>query len=495
MNKKFFCTLFALLISLSLFSGCEKKSSQTTVTNSSPSKEKHLQVSNNGGFFSQNDLIYFILTDRFNDGDSLNNKDVNKNDPKAFHGGDLKGIIQKLDYIKSLGATAIWITPIVENEAGGYHGYWAKDFYKVDPHLGTLEDLQNLVKEAHNKNIKVFIDYVINHTGYNSPWLTDGKHNGWFHEKQTITNYDDPQQCENGWLADLPDLNQDNPEVSDYFIKNALWWIGQTGIDGMRLDTVKHVPKSFWNKFAHSIKQKHPNFYLLGEVWSGDVNFINQYHKEGIDGFVNYPLFFGIRDAFKPWGNISALANAINNDSNFDNPNINGIFIDNHDNKRFISNVEENGEKYLKQALAFTMTYPAIPVIYYGTEIAMEGGNDPDNRQDMKWDETSNSKMLDFYRNLVNLRQTIPALKTNKIEVLTYDSNSIVYTRGNGKDALIAVFNTGDEKLSKTIQLKDGAAEYADVMTKKVYKTSNNQLNINLNLNPIDFVLLQPVKK
>lgn len=269
--------------------------------------------------FSNKDIIYFIMTDRFFNGDKSNDYNADKNNPRAFHGGDFKGITQKLDYIKSIGATAVWITPVVENEDNGYHGYWAKDFYKTDPHLGTITDLKNLVKEAHKRNIKVIIDYVVNHTGYNTPWLTDGKHEGWFHPKKDILNYDDINECENGWLLGLPDLNQENPQVKKYLIDNALWWIKETKIDGMRLDTVKHVPKSFWIDFSKEIKSKYPAFYLLGEVWSGNPVFLEEYKKCGIDGLIDYPLYFGISSAFKHYGNTDNLINSIQQHSVFSN--------------------------------------------------------------------------------------------------------------------------------------------------------------------------------
>ena len=230
---------------------------------------------NNG--FTKDDLIYFILTDRFSDGDNTNNYDVDKTDPRKRHGGDIKGIIDKLDYIKDLGATAIWITPVMKNEKDGYHGYWIEDFYEVDPHLGTMEDMKTLVKESHKKDIKVILDYVVNHTGYKSPWLKDEKYKDWFNENKTITNWNDQDQVENGWLMGLPDLDLNNPEVKKYFIENALWWIDETGIDGMRLDTVKHVPRSFWTEFVSAIKDKHPDFYFLGEVWSENPRYFKSY--------------------------------------------------------------------------------------------------------------------------------------------------------------------------------------------------------------------------
>lgn len=252
MNKRVFLLIISVVI---LFTGCQnasKLSDVEAVENDIKEVQKNVQlynVPNSGGAFTSKDLIYFIMTDRFNDGDDSNNQfaDVNKNNPKAYHGGDLRGIISKLDYIKSLGATAIWITPVAENTLGGYHGYWINDFYKVDPHLGSMNDLKDLVKEAHNRNIKVLMDYVVNHISPDSKMLKE-KPADWFNPKSDISNWNNQEEIEKGWIFGLPDLNQDKPEVKSFLIENAMWWIKETGVDGMRLDTVRHVPKTFWNE-------------------------------------------------------------------------------------------------------------------------------------------------------------------------------------------------------------------------------------------------------
>ena len=483
MNKKLICSLISILIASNMMIGCEKD--KNVIKQTSPSPKAVAKSS-----FSNNDLIYFIMTDRFYNGDKSNDKDVDSSNPKAYHGGDIKGIIEKLDYIKSIGTTAIWLTPVVENENGGYHGYWTKDFYKVDPHLGTLEDLQTLVKEAHKRDIKVVLDYVVNHTGYKTNWLSDGKHNDWFHPEMPISDFNDKEQCEKGWLCGLPDLNQENLEVKDYLITNTLWWIENTGIDGMRLDTVKHVSTNFWKDFSRAIKDKYPKFYLLGEVWSDDVSYLQNYISSGIDGVTNYSLFNGMKNAFKTSGSTNSLVTAIENEGKFTNPTLNGIFIDNHDNKRFISDAGENSEAYLRLALAFEMTYPSIPVIYYGTEIAMEGGDDPDNRRDMEWQKIDNSNTLSFCKKLAALRTTVPAFKSSEIKVLDYDSNYLVYLRGKDKNSVVVAMNTENKDCSIKVKVPYASSEYVDLITSKIFKVDNGV--IDLNLKGIDFVMLQP---
>lgn len=493
MNKRVFLLIISVVI---LFTGCQnasKLSDVEAVENDIKEVQKNVQlynVPNSGGAFTSKDLIYFIMTDRFNDGDDSNNQfaDVNKNNPKAYHGGDLRGIISKLDYIKSLGATAIWITPVAENTLGGYHGYWINDFYKVDPHLGSMNDLKDLVKEAHNRNIKVLMDYVVNHISPDSKMLKE-KPADWFNPKSDISNWNNQEEIEKGWIFGLPDLNQDKPEVKSFLIENAMWWIKETGVDGMRLDTVRHVPKTFWNEFANAIKEEHPDFYLLGEVWNDNPTYLEQYHHLGIDGMTDYPLFKGIRNAFTRFGKTDTLIHAIEKRNNYSNPDINGIFIDNHDNKRLITYAGDKGSEYLKQALTFIMTYPSIPIIYYGTEIGMKGGDDPDNRRDMNFETIKDSEALTFYKKLVELRGSNPAIKEGSIELLDYDSYFFSYMREKADKSVIVIYNLQDKEKSVIVNIPTKAVAYEDILTGKAYNVKDNKLEIALH--PFAILILE----
>lgn len=405
--------------------------------------------------FSSNDLIYFVMTDRFKDGTEANNNftDLNKSDIRAYHGGDFVGLTQSLDYIKSLGTTAIWITPVVKNEEKGYHGYWAVDFETTDPHLGTVEELKTLVDTAHSKGMKVILDYVVNHTGPKSPWLDDPEKKDWFHPKQNINNWSDLKEVENNWLMGLPDLDTENPAVSAYFLNNAMDWIEKTGIDGMRLDTMRHVPRPFWKTFSETIKAKYPDFYLLGEVWNDNVRYLQLYNDEGIDGLTDYSLYKGITGTFAPSGSSNSMRSALEKAKFFKNPSLNGIFIDNHDNPRYISTY---GKAYTKQALGFIMTYPSIPIIYYGTEIGMPGKGDPDNRRDMAWDDvTDQNDMLKYYKALEEVRSSYPAVTQGTLTALKSSKDVLVYkTVIDGKGILVAM-NLRNKPLQETLTLAD----------------------------------------
>lgn len=493
MNKRALLLIIFLVI---FIAGCQQPE-ELPVAETAENKTASVQeiepvykVPHSGGTFTNRDLIYFIMTDRFYDGDDSDNqfKDVNKNNSKAYHGGDFQGIISKLDYIKSLGVTAIWITPVIENTAGGYHGYWINDFYKVDSHLGTMNVLKDLVKEAHKRDIKVLMDYVVNHVSPDSKMLKEEPAD-WFNPKKDIANWNNQENLEKGWIFGLPDLNQDNPEVKDFLIENALWWISETDIDGMRLDTVRHVPKTFWNEFSNAIKTEYPNFYLLGEVWNDNATYLEQYHQLGIDGMTDYPLFKGIRNAFTRFGKTESLVNAIEKRDIYSNPEINGIFLDNHDNKRLITYAGENGSLYLKQALTFIMTYPSIPIIYYGTEIAMKGGDDPDNRRDMDFEAPKDFEALKFYKKLVALRSNNIAVREGSIELLDYDSYFFSYIREKDDKSVIIIFNLQDKEKSKTVHIPTKATNYENILDGKVYNVKGNKIDIALHA--FDILILE----
>lgn len=237
---------------------------------------------------TQEDVIYFVITDRFSNGDPANDADADTQNPEAYHGGDFSGLMSKIPYFKTLGVTAVWLTPVYVNivdffDSAGYHGYWAIDFERVDPHLysedpqhetGSRGYFRDLVEAFHDAGLKVVLDMVVNHTGYHTPGYESYPHKrfGPHH-----FNRDQPGDPTEKWLSGLPDLDHDQPEVADYFVQNILDWIEETGIDAIRMDTVKHVEDTFWYLFKSQIKTRHPGITLIGEVLDRRPEFIGRY--------------------------------------------------------------------------------------------------------------------------------------------------------------------------------------------------------------------------
>jgi alpha-amylase len=432
----------------------------------------------------KDETIYFIMVDRFNNGDKSNDFEVNTNDPMAYHGGDFKGITDKLDYLEKMGITAIWLTPVVKNESKGYHGYWTEDFYETEEHFGTKEDLKKLVKEAHERDIKVILDLVVNHTGYQHPWLNDPSKMDWFHPQEEISNWDDQQNVENGWLAGLPDLNTENPETRNYLLDMAEYWIKETDIDGYRLDTVKHVPKDFWNEFTARVKQTKPNFYLIGEVWHNDPRYIAEYNKSGIQSFVDYPLFNEMVRIFKQSGQSLSELHSVweRNKYYYEDPYMLGNFIDNHDNIRFVREVllkQEDPDKRLKLALTYLYTAPGIPILYQGTEHMMDGAKDPDNRRMMDFDQNKNVQT--FTADLGKLRQDHPALRRGDFNLILDEGAKAVFKRTYKDETIYIVFN--NDKKASTLSFTDKDLKkhkLVDLLNDEAVKVSENKAEIRL---------------
>ncbi|KOF56888.1 hypothetical protein AGR56_09700 [Clostridium sp. DMHC 10] len=441
-----------------------------------------VNAANKSTKITSDDMIYFIMTDRFCDGDKSNNYEVDTSNPSKYHGGDFQGIINKLDYIKNLGFTTIWITPVVKNDTDGYHGYWATDFYKTNEHFGSMAKLKELVNKAHQKGLKVIFDIVVNHTGVNHPFVKDPKKASWFHENTPISDFNNQDNVENGWLSGLPDLDQNNLEVKNYLINMAKWWIKETNIDGYRLDTVRHVPKSFWKDFTSSIKKDYPNFYFIGEVNNGSSAYIQSYEETGIDGFVNFPAYYTINSVFKGLKPASDLANSIDQDDIYTNRNLMGTFVDNHDVPRFINDVTDLKNERLEGAITFMMTYTGIPVMYYGTEIGMDGGNDPDNRRMMDWN--SKSSITKYVKKLTSIRKANPALTKGNIEVLSSSDNTICYLRKYNNNIVIAAFNTSDKPQEISFDLPKDDYNFLDslkdLLSEKSYKISKGKVSFTI---------------
>jgi glycosidase len=385
--------------------------------------------------------IYQVITDRFYDGNT-NNDNVEgtyaPNDPEGVHGGDFAGLQQKLDYIKALGATAIWISPIVLNTEGQYHGYSAWNFYEVAPHWGSITDLQNLVQAAHARGLKVIDDIVLNHagdlvTGTGSTWPSYNYPTGYplqyvnanqtypapfnvsaanpqltnlWHNYGDIGDYNDPQQTVLGWLDGLNDLRTETPYVRTNLISIYEYWINQIGFDAFRVDTVLEVDHGCWQTFCpaiyaytatnvpHGATVPNTNFFIFGEAWNGSESVVGLYTgtEDGgpyeFESTEDYPLYDDLSSVFAtlsgPTAQIQAHYQAVQ--TNYDPTTWaqQVIFLDNQDNPRFLSSSESgNNTNALKTALAFLYSSIGIPCLYYGTEQGFNGTTDPDCREDM----------------------------------------------------------------------------------------------------------------
>jgi glycosidase len=408
----------------------------------------------------RDEVIYFILTDRFSNGDRSNDFNVKPRDPHAYHGGDFQGIINKLGYIKSLGATTIWITPINDNRDDslvdkywGFHGYWTKNWETVDEHLGSEAKFKELVNAAHARGIKVMLDMVVNHMGYDAPWTKDAAKRDWFHHNGDIKNWDDPWQVENGDISGLPDMNTENPAVLKYMEDMWVSWIKRTNVDAFRMDTVKHVPLKFWSQFNRNVHARAPkDFLLLGEHLNGDPNALAPYTREGdFDSLFDFPMYFTLNDVFARGQSMRKLAQRLEADGAYKDATMLSPFLDNHDMPRFMS-IAGGDERKLRLALAFIMTMRGIPCMYQGTETAQDGAGEPENRKDMNFG--ANPGMTAYATKLMHLRHQLEPLRRGRQLEMWQDDQIYGFTRLSGKDEAMAFFNNDSHPQMRDIPLR-----------------------------------------
>jgi cyclomaltodextrin glucanotransferase len=462
------------------------------------------------------DTIYFIVVDRFKDGDPANNPKTNiysadKSEWKHYWGGDIQGIIDELPYIKSLGCTAIWITPIVENTESlyvygekkdekitSYHGYWGSDYYRINPHFGTKEKFKELIQRAHAMDIKIIFDYVLNHTspagqGINGAIYKDGKFiadysndtKKWFHHNgSTDFRIADPAEWQNKNLFDLADLNSENPEVEKYLFDAAKMWMDM-GIDSFRLDTVRHIPVGFAARFEKAMKEHNPNIFIFGEWSMGgpDVPGAVDFTRETGINMIDFTLTFKLTDVLCRNKSFTNLADHFKHDNNLRNPDLVVTCIDNHDMPRFISTAigsgadMETAKKRTELATYLMMMSRGIPCIYYGTEQFLhEGkpstwgfGGEPYNRQMMSgWNKDS-----DFFktiRRLAELRREDSAVSVGSQTTLLVNDDVWVFERRDAENVVLVAVNKGKKQEISVdgVHLPDGSYNNSEYDFEKV---------------------------
>ena len=363
--------------------------------------------------FTNADVLYMLMPDRFANGNPKNDvvkgmRDelCNRNDPSLRHGGDIEGIRQHLDYFKELGVTALWFTPLLENDRPAdegkystYHGYATTNYYRVDPRFGTNDDYKALVSEAHQKGLKVVMDMIFNHCGDYHPWNLDAPSKDWFNNPnyglQTsykLTPVLDPyaskvdmRETVDGWFVkSMPDLNQRNPHLMRYLIQNSEWWIETVGIDGIRMDTYPYADRDAMALWMKTLNDEYPNFNTVGETWVTEPAYTAAWQKDSKLSKTNSNLktvmdfaFFDRLSMAKHeetddwWKGLNRIYNVLCYDYLYTNPSSVMAFIENHDTDRFLGNGKDSTA--LKQAYALLLTMNRIPQLYYGTEVLMNG--------------------------------------------------------------------------------------------------------------------------
>ncbi len=482
--------------------------------------------------FSPADVIYLLMPDRFANGDPKNDSHpmmlevADRSNPSGRHGGDIKGIVDHLPYIKDLGVTAIWINPLLENnnKAFTYHGYAITDFYKVDPRYGSNSDYVNLVESAHQQGIKVIMDMVFNHCGINHWFINDLPMKGWIHEFEEFTRSNfraetltDPYVAEidkekmlQGWFdTNMPDLDQRNPYLKNYLIQNSIWWIEYSGIDGIRMDTQPYPYKEMMSEWGKRVLREYPYVNIVGEAWMQKESMTAYYQKDAklgngynsnIPSITDFPLYNAITKAFtEPEGwseGMARLYYVLAQDFLYTNSRYNLIFTDNHDLNRFYSSINKDFDAF-RMAMSFLFTTRGIPAIYYGTEFLMEGEEQKGHGEIRKdfpggWaGDTVNlftaqgrnqqqNEAFNYVQNLLKWRATNDAVKYGTLKHYIPENGVYVYFREyNNQRVMVMLNNSQTSQSIQTARFKEslrGVIHGRNVISGKPFTFRNSIL-------------------
>jgi len=473
--------------------------------------------------FDSSDVLYLIMPDRFANGDPTNDQlpmrmpyKVDRNDPNARHGGDLKGISDHLDYLHNLGVTSIWLNPVLENDmdGGSYHGYATTNYYRVDPRFGSNDEYVKLIEDTHAKGMKVVMDMIFNHCGSDHPWMKDIPSKDWFnnldpyvqttHVKEVYydlyaSQYDTKQMTDGWFVPSMPDLNQRNRHVAKYLIQNSIWWIEYAGVDGIRQDTYPYADYQMMIDWCRAIEKEYPNYNIVGEAWYNNPvgtafwqknSKLNNKENTQLKSVMDFRLMGLAHSAFfeetGEWG--GGLRNIYEHmTTDYVYSDIYNVlrFLDNHDTDRFLPEMPKNLDSF-KQGITFLLTIPGIPQIYYGTELLMNGNkskSDGDIRKDVPggWPDDSvnqftaegrselQNEAFNFMQKLLKWRQGNEIIAKGKMKHYVPQNGVYVYERYLN-DKSIVVFMNGTSKevtidLNRYDESLKGKSSGFDVLT------------------------------
>lgn len=466
--------------------------------------------------FDAGDVLYLMMPDRFAQGEPKAKTEniperirkfdydpaVDRNDPNGRHGGNIAGINEHLDYIDSLGVTALWMTPVLKNDmpGGSYHGYATTDYYAIDPRFGTNEEWQDLIRNAHDRGLKVVMDMIFNHTGVNHPWMKDMPSKDWYNhpDGDVMTNFrlttvHDPyvsdydlDKTTNGWFVPaMPDLNQRNPEVMKYLIQNSIWWIESSKIDGIRMDTYPYADMRGMSEWGHDVLREYPDFNIVGECWYANEAGPAFWQKDSkinpvqtnLPTVMDFWMILNGRKAFgeqtDPWNGLNKVYDHLSNDFMYPDPQHILTFLDNHDTDRFLAEMPKDSRELgpWKQAVTFLLTSRGIPQIYYGTELLMNGskeGSDGYIRLDMpggfQGDKTDaftaqgrtelQNEAYDYLSKLLNWRrgEARDVMAKGKLKHFMPQNGIYAYQRKLGDKEIVVMMNGNDSELPVTME-------------------------------------------
>ncbi|XXF80039.1 alpha-amylase family glycosyl hydrolase [Myxococcaceae bacterium GXIMD 01537] len=392
------------------------------------------------------DAIYFVLVDRFSNGDPANDGAVDAADAQAFHGGDLRGVLDKLDSLQALGVRTVWLSPVFQMRTekfhghGAFHGYWVEDLSRVEPRFGDEALLVQLSEELRRRGMRLVLDVVLNHVGPETRLSRERPE--WFHKQGPIEDWKDPVQLVRGDVHGLPDLAVENEEVYAHLLTASKRWVDVVRPAGFRLDAVKHVPLSFWARYNEELRRHAgPDFLLLGEMLEGDPSAVADTQAQGRFGAMfDFPLGFALVDVFCRGRSPSHLGAVLFNDRLYAHPGSLVTLVDNHDLPRVLTECGGDVER-VKRALAVQLTARGVPALTYGIEEGLTGKKEPENRADMRF--TPAHPLRAWIAGLLDLRRRSDALQHGESLVLAAREGFFAYARVVSSEAVVVAVNGG----------------------------------------------------
>ena len=504
--------------------------------------------------FDISDVLYLLMPDRFAKGNLTPNPSpkgkgdvkhpytVDRSKPSLRHGGDIAGIREHLDYFCDLGVTALWFTPILENDSpdmmetwSTYHGYACTDYYRVDPRFGTNDDYRQLIDECHHKGLKVVMDMIFNHCGFEHPWVADMPSKDWFNLSEWLkqsggksdprgtdflqTSYKltpvmdpyasevDRRETQEGWfVSTMPDLNQHNPHLMRYLIQNSIWWIETAGIDGIRMDTYPYAFREPMAQWMKELDEEYPNFNTVGETWVTVPAYTAAWQKDSklsdTNSYLKTVMDFSFQEALDSvkheetdawWRGYNRIYNSFVYDYLYEDPSSVMAFIDNHDTNRFLENTQDS--LMLKQALALLLTVNRIPQLYYGTEIMMNGTKevtdgyvrkdfpggfpgDDHNAFTKEGRTKAENNMFNWVSRLLHWRQDNPLITNGKMTQFIPHNGIYVVARKYGGRTSMTILNGTTKPATMEVkrysEIIGQAARVKDVPTGRFYDLSKD---------------------
>ena len=455
------------------------------------------------------EVLYFVITDRFVDGDLSNNLNLQRDNPGGFHGGDFKGLTQQLDEIVDLGATALWITPVQQQikkptyagAAGsdsfqhwGFHGYWIDDFEKIEPRLGSEAELKQLVDAAHQRGLKVLLDVIYNHAGYGSKYTRMKASDGRFYTRLGEGDCaSDPVKCR---VGGLPDFRTELPEIREYLLKQNIALAKRTGIDGFRLDTFKHIEDDFWSQHRDlTHKELGDDFFLLAEQWGANYKSLDPFFaNDRIDAGFDFSFKGNCESFVNGRGRAIAFAAYLKKRHKIRDGYLAAHYLSTHDEPMALASMDSDINKF-KICVAVQMTSKGLPVIYYGEEVARKGNHWPTNRKDMPWGnrdiqpgkgDDRNESLRNYYKQLIAIRKKHPALYKGDYSLLSGRQDPLLaYALKDSAsgDAVVVLVNRdkteqqGNYSLSKILP---ASSTLKDELTGEEIELNSEQLQVSI---------------